>query len=340
MNALASIEYLAHAEARHFAPRPLRTRDDDVGIVDLPYVRVVKAGPTRYDVAVEGHEGHVNAPRADVVADFLRRRVLPSLDPEVNASGLYPIELHDSYTYLAEEEEGHAPDVDAKRYRGALAFSKDLRHRHVIMFPDPYQICGYKDVLGARDAIGFDAKPRDAVFFAGTTTGSREAEKNVRIQACRWALTRRPDFEFYITRIAQMRDVDFRRACGSAAAAERILHAPVAVADHFAYKYQMNLPGNTACWARVPMIMNSQSLMLHLDHPDGTWYCPLLHEGTHFAGVRDLDALPSTLQFCRANPHQCKFMIENSNTFVKQYCNQISAAYYAKCLLEAMAQNT
>ena len=323
MNNLTTIEYLAKGEAKHFSP----VMSSEV-ILEIPNLIVTKVIPrtSTYTVSMRGHHGHDNEGRAPLICDFLKTSVLANMDSEVDASGIYPIELHDSYTYL--------PSAGDAKYKGALTFSKNMKHGHTILFPDPYQIAGYGGMLGVQDTIEF-SKKQDIVLFAGTTTGSRNPMFNDRINACRWAVDKRPQYQFYITHVAQMSIEDVR----SFAKTDAIFHAPISHVDHFQCKYIFNIRGNTCCWSRVPMILNSNSLMLNLSHEDGTWYYPVLQESVHYVNVNDMNSLTSVVEQCSNDPAFCHGIVKNAKTFVKNYCGQVHAAYYAKCLFEAMAHN-
>ena len=328
MDAKAVIEYVAQAEAKAHSPRRASEAD---AIAGVPYMEVVKGAASRYTVEMHGHKGHDNESRAPFMASVFRDHVLPGLDKDVDASGLYPMELHDSYSYL---------DVDGpemrKKYRGALTFSKDMSHRHAVLMPDLYQLCGYSGLLDVKDTLDFASK-KDAVLFAGTTTGSKNPLHNARILACRWAAARRPFYDFYITNVAQMTVDDIIRAYPTDA--DKIFHAPVSHQDHFQYKYVFNVQGNTCCWSRVPMIMHSQSLMINLEHPDGTWYYPLMRSGAEFVNVGSMDALPAAVAHCANNPAWCRELVKNANRFVADYCGQAQALHYLRSLVTCMAAN-
>ncbi|PNH12567.1 hypothetical protein TSOC_000537 [Tetrabaena socialis] len=330
MNNLETIQYLAQAEAKHFAPlrNDMHTNLMEDGV---PHLLVQKVNQT-YEVQMQGHHGHDNEGRAPLICSFVKMNVLAHLDPAIDASGVYPIELHDSYSYLAPDSPAHRA-----KYRGALTFSKPIGHGHTILFPDPYQITGYGGMLGVTDPLEFDKK-QDIVLFAGTTTGDRAPLRNERIKACLWAMDKRPRYQFYITNIAQMTINDMRNGI-SDPDLQSILHSPIQHADHFQCKYIFNIKGNTCCWSRVPMIMNSNSLMLNLRHSDATWYYPLLQDNHHFVSVPTIESLPSIVQQCASTPLRSKQIVANANQFVKNFCGQVHASYYAKCLFEAMALN-
>ena len=358
MDSLDVIRYLANAEARNFRPlseSSYTDTDTDIDAIQeqeeqeqqeqeqeqqqeqqlVPCLRIRKSteNSKTYIADMLNYKGHDNEGRAPFVCSFLERDVLPHVDPEINVSGLYPMELHDSYTYL-----NPLLEHNASKYRSVLTFSKDMSHRHTILFPDPYQIAGYGGMLGVSDTIDFDRK-QDVMLFAGTTTGSRNPSENVRIKACLWALTRRPRYQFYISNIAQMSLSDMAEVIPRDSLSAILLPRPVTLEEHHKQKYILNIQGNTCCWSRVPMIMNSQSLMINLKHRDGTWYYPLLQDGVHCVNVSGLDNLEDAYNKCASNPTWCKYMINNANAFVKRYCSKTHAAFYTKCLFEAMATN-
>lgn len=324
MNNLDTILYLANAEAKHYAPLRL----DVILEENIPRLIVKKKGDT-YDVDIQGHQGHDNEGRATTVVDFVKRAILNNVDRKIDATGVYPIELHDSYTYLDSK--------DSTKYKGCLTFSKNMKHRHTINFPDPYQMGAYGGMLGIEDTVSF-ADKKNAVLFAGTTTGSKDVSKNARIEACKWALDKRPQYEFLITQVAQIPENEIVANLGQDVWG-KIKSKPIPHTDHFKYKYVFNVQGNTCGWSRVPMILNSKSLMINWSHDDGTWYYPLLQENNQFVSVNNLNQLPSVVNFLDSNPGIVQLMTNNANRFVKQYCGQIHAAYYGKCLFEAMAAN-
>jgi hypothetical protein len=345
MDNLQAIRYLAEAEARNHAPLRVPPENSEVdGSPHLPWTipqllisrsssGSSSSGSKKYTARIVGHVGHDNEGRAPHIAHFLESMVLPYVHEDVDVSGRYPIELHDSYSYLPRSSEGQ----HREKYRGALTFSKPLTDRHTIALPDPYQMFSYGGMLAAQDPLAFEQK-QDVVLFAGTTTGDRDPAKNERVAACLWSLGK-PDFKFYLTNIAQMTIRDLQKSIPDQQRLGAILRAPVSREEHFRARYILNVQGNTCCWSRVPMVLSSNSVMLNLAHQDGTWYYPLLQAGTHYVPVASLDALPDVLKTCRGSPGYCKMIAANGNRFVQQYCGQVHAAYYTRCLLEAMASN-
>jgi hypothetical protein len=297
----------------------------------LPWVLIGRA-PTGERVATGvAYEGHENAARMPFLCDFLTQRVLPFVDQDVNVNGAYRVELHDSYSYLTPRPAG--------TYRDALTFARPggVMDRMALL-PDPYMMSDYGGMMGVRDTVPWEAKA-PTLFFAGTTTGHRDPARNERIRACVWSLAHRDAARFNITHVAQMRTED---AVAAVPRFPEVLAPHVPHTDHFRHRYQVNIVGNTACWSRLPMIMGSGSLLVHMAHADTMWYYPMLQEGVHFlrvdgVGAGGLDALLPLRERCEADPEGCKRIVANANQFQAAVLNDVNAALYTAHLLEAVA---
>ena len=327
MRSTEVITHAAHAEARRL--RPVHDDAELAALAEagraLPTIRVFRNAEGRLDAEGRGHEGHDNAGRMPFVCDFLKERVLPLIDPEVDVRGAYRIELHDAYSYLPSRR----PHVNA------LSFGRPKGGAEsVALLPDPYQMADYGGLLSVRDAAVPWTSKAPVLFFAGTTTGDRDPTKNERIRACVWSLAHHDSARFYITNVAQMTLQD---AVGRVPDLRAALRPAVPVADHFAFKYQVNIAGNTACWSRVPMIMASRCLMLELPQRDATWYSHLLSDGVHYVAADGLDDLLKKRAFCMANDAWCEQLTVNANRFVRSYLGSAQAAAYTAQLLEAAA---
>lgn len=337
MDAATATEYIAQGEARR-GLRPL-TDEAELGALAeagraLPVLRIQRDAATgRLHASGHGHQGHDNEGRMPFLLDFFNARVLPYVDPAVDVRGAWRVELHDSHSYLPRAA------ADPAAYHNAMVFARPRRRwpRVASLLPDPYQMGGYGGLLdlAAKDNVAWEAK-KPVLFFAGTTTGDRDPARNERIAACRWALQQpRHVADFRITNVAQMTLEDCRRAVPGF---DGLLHPPVPPQEHFPFRYQVNLAGNTACWSRVPMVMASKSLLVHLrTHDDILWYYPLLREDVHYAAVGDLHAMPAKRQWLEANPQWCKRVVEDANRFVTQHLTPLNAAQYTIRLLEDAA---
>lgn len=333
-----SIEYLAKAEGR--LVRPVREEELDELDADLgrkiPAFRIkrsdVRTGPGFVAEFLGRDPGHDNVGRIPYLTDFLNRRVLPMVDSSVDVTGVYRIELHDSYSYLPGRH----------LYKNVLSFgrTKDAFENSVALVPDPYHMADYGGLVHTMscDNVPWERKvPK--LFFAGTTTGNRLPQLNERIKACVWSLDRRDVADMYITKVAQ---IDYDHINAAFPRFAEALHVPVSPAEHFSYKYQVNIVGNTACWSRLPMIMASKSVMVHCaaEAPDDSmWYYPLLREGEHYVGAdssRGGDLLRAH-QYCVNNDEECRGKTSRANALARSLFHSGTAASYFATLLESSA---
>lgn len=328
MDLATAATYIARSEARRI--RPLRSVEDldeqDEAAFEgrrrLPAFRVdysTDPGRGRQLVAtpLSGRDpGHDNAPRLSQVCDYLTSSVLPLVEPGCAAGvrGHYRIELHDSYTYL--------PDRHA--YDNVFSFGRDVDacERNVALLPDPYHMDNFGGgrLVSAASADPVRWQDKDPVMlFAGTTTGDRDPSRNARLRACAWAAGERSgSARMHITSVAQMSLADIQ-ACYPQQVLASVFRPPVPLEEHFRHRWVANIVGNTACWSRVPMIMSSGSLMVHVRHKDATWYYPLLREGRHYAAAQSVEPedLQRALSFCHSYDRQCKQMVSEANALAR-----------------------
>lgn len=288
-----------------------------------------------------GHEGHDNEPRMTVVCNFLNRCVLPYLEGSGgfgnSVSGRYAIELHDTYTYL-DRPAAYAHD-DAgweAAHRNTMVFSRGATDAHPTLIPDPFQMTNY---AGKLDEI-VDTKPWEektpAMFFAGTTTGSRDAVRNQRVRRCVWSLGHRDVAHFYITRIAQM---DPRAALLAVPRLSEVLHDVFPEGHHVNYRVAANIAGNTCSWSRVPAVLRTRSVLFDYAQPDVQWFSGALREGTHYVSVSDDDVLTRFHEYVH-DKIKCQAMCDAANRFAASFTRPMHAAIYFKTLLQTAAINS
>jgi hypothetical protein len=338
MDTPSAIEHLARAEARRI--RPLADVDE-LDELDarlgrrLPAFRVSRSlGGGLVAEGLARDPGHDNADRLGAVVDFLNRRALPLVDPAESSgvAGLYRLELHDSYTYLP----GRA------RYEEAFSFGRasDAHERRVALLPDPYHMAGFGGLVDAAscDPVPW-ARKQPILFFAGATTGDRRPAHNARLRACMWSLDRRDVSLMLVTKVAQMRLEDV------IAAHPRFMeaaHAHVPLEDHFGFRYQVDIAGNTAAWSRLPSMLASRCLVVRARshaRDDQTWYAPLLREGAHYVGADSAEGpdLLRALDFCRTYDAKCRAMVDAANAVARDLFHVGAAASYTAALLQECA---
>jgi Glycosyl transferase family 90 len=329
MDSLELICHRARMEAKGFRSDLDVSESDD----SIPYFIISKlsdsarlTSKSRYDVCGYNFEGHDNAPRMDYICDFLRTAVLPYIDINIDVSGCYNIELHDSYSYR--------PNRDA--YKNCLTFSRDRDHTHMTLLPNPYQLGNYANGqfndLSA-DKVPWDKKS-DVMFFAGSTTGSLDPLSNARIAACQWSLKHPDASKFRLTNVVQMTPEEFHAKVPNG---NDLMCPMFPVQENFNYKYLVNIAGNTCAWSRIPMIMSSKSLLMHMYHRDIEWFYPMMIEDTHFMGCA-FHTLLSKRHFAMSNPQVVQFMIANANKFSAAFLGRNQAILYTVGLLEAISQ--
>ena len=333
MNKYDTIRHLADGNAKRF--RPLREEDvvpsEDgpaTGGYQIPYFRLSRTSTVvgGYDITMFNYHGHDNAPRMPHYCNFIMKHVLPNVSTEHDVSGYYPIELHDTHAYLPKRK-----DVD---YSNALVFAKDVDDKYPCLIPDPYMIDNYGGRLAIRDDREFEKK-ESKIMFAGCTTGSMDPAQNQRLQLCEWSLANRGFADFRITNVVQMREADVRKVY---ARFDDMLMAPIPQQAQYAYKYLLNLDGNTACWDRLMWIASSKSLAFKYNSKHVLWYYPLFQEGTHFMGV-DKDTMLQKFTYCQSNPVHAKWMVSNANVLAQNYANHLAAVLYTARLFENFAEN-
>lgn len=270
-------------------------------------------------VKMSNYECHDNATRLPFFSNYLNNNVLSNISKGLKVDGLYNIELHDSNSYLNNTFD----------YTNTLVWSRHKSDRQTILLPDLYQMLNYNGDLEIRDTYKFDTKPKQKIGFFGTTTGERDPSKNDRIQTCIWSLDKRDIIDSYITHVAQMSIDTFKETPRH----DEIVCPRVTLNDMFQYKYLLDIPGNTYSWNRVPIILNSNSLLFKMNCSDNGWYFPLLHEGVHYVNV-NTENMINKFTYYQNNPKEAEFIIQNANKFVTQFLKPVHAQLYLLALFE------
>lgn len=324
MNSRDAIVNLAQCNAKSL--HPIQDIEDALEI-GLPFFEVAKDDTTYsgYKVIPHADEGHDNQPRMPFICEYLANTVFPNVSREANLQGYYPIELHDSNSYL---------DND-KNYAGVLVFAKNFElDPHTPLLPDPFQIGNYGGRLNISDPYQWEEKANKISFF-GVTTGDRDPTKNMRIKICNWSRENRDISEFYLTRIAQMSpDIVMNRIPYA-----REMFANYVDQEHqYVNKILLSVDGNTASWDRLMWIMKSKSLPFKYESQEILWYYPLLQDRTHFVEV-SLNSMRQHGEYYMANPNEAKHIIANANGFVDRYINPVSTMFYTAQLFEFGSDN-
>lgn len=302
MNNIDTITMIAQYEGRNLKP-------NTANISQVPNFTCIGGRVTHID----NYLAHDNADRLPSFAKILNGNILPNVNKSFK--GKFGIELHDSNSYLVN-------DLD---YSNVMVWSRNKYDRKSVLIPDVYQYTNY--LPSCTDTINPDMKKNKIGFF-GTTTGSRNPFRNSRIKMCQWSIDKNY-IDCYITNIAQMTIDEFKTVDRY----QEILHPYVPTQEQFKYKYLLDIPGNTYSWNRVPMILQSNSLLFKMPCADKAWYYPLLHPGEHYVEV-DKDNIEKKFMYYENNPKEYAFIVENANRFVSSYLKTVHAYMYMVNLLE------
>jgi hypothetical protein len=295
---------------------------DDVN-TSLPYFRINKDASGSYTFEGFNYKTHDNAERMPFILNFLKQYVVPYLSKEADIKGYYNIELHDSNSYL-----------DGS-YTNTLVWSRNKSDRHSILIPDVYQLTNYGNKLLAKDGTEWHAK-QNRIAFYGTTTGNRDPSQNARLQWCKWKAVNDPDdawCHWYITNVAQMQVDDIVKAYGMPVW-QQMLKPYVPHTYLYNYKFNLDIPGNTASWDRVPVVLNSKSLLFKAPCQDMCFYYPLMHAGEHYIHVDTPQDAIKQQQYFLSNMKDYTRINTNANNFVADYMTPHAAIRYMVTLFE------
>ncbi len=321
MNINETIIELAQQNAKNF--RPLRREDVNPHIPYFNISTTSSCGSKKYEVATFNFEAHENAPRMVFWRDYLKTKILPNIDPSIDISGYYNIELHDSYTYLNNE----------KDYKGVFCFSKFKNDASPILIPDPYQIGDFGGMLSTiKDPYQWDNK-KSKITFCGTTTGHRDPLLNERINMCLWAKDKRQWTDFYITKIAQMNPQD---VLTNVPAFKSVYRDPISIDEQLNYKYHLMMDGNT-CRFDV-WYLATNNLVFKCKSKEMLWYYPMLQNETHFVDVTK-ETMQSRFNYFENNPAHAQCIMFNARNFVNNFFRPISHQLYTINLFESLANN-
>lgn len=308
MNINDSIRFLANIEGRKLK---FNSFDDK-----LPNFHIQNNKVVSYD----NYQSHDNAPRMKYFCDMLTSSILPHISgAAINSS--FGIELHDSNSYLKN-------DID---YTNSFVWSRNKNDKKSILIPDIYQLFNYGNKLTTSIDPGvFNTKPINKIGFFGSTTGNTNPLLNKRIDLAIWSIGHRDIIDCYITNIVQINLTDLKKKIPDY---KEILHKSVDWNVLRDYKFLLDIPGNTCSWDRIPLILNSKSLLFKTECDDSTWYYPLLHSGIHYVSV-DKDTMRNKRLYYENNTKESNFIIDSANKFVKTYLQSSNAHLYLKYMLE------
>lgn len=305
----------------------------------IPYLEITRHpyATDRLVATPHNHEWHDNASRMPFLCDYFNSIVLPNMIPpelhnDIVRKHFFPIEPHDSYSYLVDEKYHDLDTVSPAYEKGDLmSFARRKGHASIVLLPDIYFMCdwGGQTYTGGmpKDTITFSQKPSDAVTFYGSSTGARTPERNRRVEWCRWALEKN-NFNFKITRTVQMPK-------GTVLQPTDICESRhVTPKEQTRHKFIMNIEGNTCRFDVWPLATNSL-VFVDRDAKDELVYHPELKHGEHWLEV-DMDDIQKMRKYYINNPKEAERITSNANALAARlFTRENCARYAAEALVRA-----
>jgi len=223
-----------------------------------------------------------------------------------------------------------------------FTFARNKHHPSLVLFPDPEAIGGYSLILEkvekAKELYPFDKKIKKA-FWRGATTGGIYSINN-------WKNYPRAILTLFSEENPSLLDAKFTHVLQTVPGEpleERLsklglIAPPVSVPDHLAYKYLVDIDGNSCTYSRLVWILHSNSLCLKQESPNELWYYSLLQPYVHYLPFKeDMSDFAKQFAWAELHPKETLQMIDNANTLAKEALTQEDVFQYIYELLKAYA---
>lgn len=174
-------------------------------------------------------------------------------------------------------------------------------------------------------------------FWRGVTTGGRfdqagwEAIPRARLVAASQAHPDLIDARF--TRFVQGAEVNEALVGGAWRAGK------VSPADSVAWRYLIDVDGNSAGWSRLRWLLRSGSLVLKQSSDFLQWYYGWLEPGRHYVPVaHDLADLAATVEWARADDEAARAIAREGQRFAQALLGRAEAFLYLLAALEGVGR--
>ena len=116
---------------------------------------------------------------------------------------------------------------------------------------------------------------------------------------------------------------------------QRVLGTPISIEEHLAYKYLVDVDGNSCTYSRLYWILKSNSLCLkHLSNEE-QWYYKGLEPYVHYIPFKeDFSDLEEKILWAKNHNDQVKKIILSANEFANQSLKHSDALFYFYKVLE------
>lgn len=193
----------------------------------------------------------------------------------------------------------------------------------IVLIPDPNALKGYFKLfmdLG-RNAPRYPWQNKIAkIFWRGSTTGigpeNNDLNGCARFRFMNYAVNA-PYVDAGFTRYEQMNS-EFQDRFS----AIHKIKATVSPIKSLAYKYLLDIDGNTCSFSRMAWILRSNSLLMKHRSNLVQWYYPRLHPYVHYLPINeDFSNLEEQFLWAEAHPQEAKQIAENGHKLAQQIFN-------------------
>jgi hypothetical protein len=244
------------------------------------------------------------------------------------------ISLHDTVDRKIEDPPLLAP---------VFTFAKNKHIASLVAFPDEEMLQGYKNlidsVVEANARYPFEQKHNKA-FWRGTTTGKsfllEEWQTLPRAQLVLFGKNHSDLLDAKFTHVTQTNQPEQLTALLK----EQNLYSKyVSVPDHIAFKYLVDMDGNSCTYSRFVWILFSNSLCLKQISDHEQWYYGELKPYVHYVPFKsDMSDFAEQMTWIDNHPEEVQMIIHNANTFARTHLTQEDAFQYVYALLCSYAK--
>jgi len=216
-----------------------------------------------------------------------------------------------------------------------LCFAKNKMAKHGICIPDFEALYGYnnlrEEIKKGISLYPFEKKI-DKAFWRGSTTGGQFRVANwMNYPRSQLVLVSKsqPDLvDAKFTAIVQTSEEDLKNL-------EKIfreqdhLSKPTSVIDHFAYKYLIDIDGNSCTYSRLFWILSSNSVCLKQESDEEQWYYTGIKPNVHYLSFKkDSSDLLEKISDAKNNEIKVRKIIDAANEFANEnLCQEMCFAY-------------
>ncbi len=237
--------------------------------------------------------------------------------------------LHDAFDFLPQD----LTNEKAEYLKIPIfVFAKNKRSINRILFPDFEAFDNNQLILNCNKAAKkFSWKSKkEKVFFRGATTNKCITEDNF------WE---NPRFSIvYLSlEMPELVDASFTYITENYKSFPHDLYSLspyVSVQDHFAYKYLIDIDGNSCAYSRCRWIMLSNSVLLKCQSDNVQWYYDLLKPFENYIPINeDLSNLESQVEWLKTHDRKAREISKKSESLGRAIFNSEAVELYVVKLL-------